>query len=143
LWSVAGDRGCDRRKFARSRCSGWIGSDYTIPITATDYRDARKAKELLLAALALEESYDIVVLNYEAFETANFSAKIVTVLDRRRERHEIEGVRRELDRHLVKRTMGRTWLESTALEFDYASQVDSLRRKNSALISLRRLEILD
>ncbi|WIY67955.1 hypothetical protein KB221_07450 [Aquidulcibacter paucihalophilus] len=79
----------------------WLGCDHVLPLSPEQYQEVRRAKDLLMAGLALEESYDVFILNYTSFETGALAATVSNVVGRHQDRHEWEELRRDLDRHLV------------------------------------------
>lgn len=81
--------------------SRWVAKRQDLAISAAQYRDAQRAKDFLLAGLALEESYDVLVLNFASFEAAIFGANLDSIVSNKRQRADIEQLRRNLDRHLV------------------------------------------
>lgn len=81
--------------------TNWSGCDHVLPLSPEHYLKVCRAKELLMAGLAIEESYDVLLLNYTTFETATLSATVKTVVSHPSDRHEWEELRRDLDRHLV------------------------------------------
>ncbi len=79
----------------------WLGCDHVVALSPEQFRDAGLAKDLLIAGLKLEESYDVFILNFASFEEAIASSTIKKVVYRGQNRHQLEEFRRDLDRHLV------------------------------------------
>lgn len=81
--------------------TNWLGCDHVLRLSPKQYMEVCRAKDLLMAGLALEETYDVFILNYESFETATLAAIVTSIVDRQPDRHIWEERRRDLDRHLV------------------------------------------
>lgn len=78
-----------------------LGWRHTVPSTAEDLSRARAANDRLLACLAIEEAFAILVANYASFEKAIAGANIENMIEREVSRSALEGRRRDIDRNLV------------------------------------------
>lgn len=116
-----------------------LGSGHAIPSTAETFRRARAAVDHLLACLAIEEAFAIVVANYVSFEKAVAGANIDNMVERGVSILALHSQRREIDRHLVnllaagqmftdhvkrrtRHAYGRTSLEATAVEAAFTGE---------------------
>lgn len=70
-------------------------------ITDDTFRRIHKARDYLLACLALEEAFAVLFGNYLAFERGIANANIGNMVERRGDALQLGARRREIDRHLV------------------------------------------
>lgn len=95
------DREREMARIGYAIATPWLGVSYTQPITAQDFNRAKAAVQRQLACLGIEEAYDVLLLNYVSFEKAMLGFALDDVVDRGRDRVELDEARREIDRHLV------------------------------------------
>lgn len=74
---------------------------HTHPSTVEGFRAARSAVEQLLACLAIEEAFAVLLANYVSFEKAVANANIENMVGRAASSSDLHNRRREVDRHLV------------------------------------------
>lgn len=94
-----------------SSASGAVPTEYVItarvfgtrphPISAATYADLVHAADDLLACLAVEEAYDVLIRNYVSLEKSMANALVDFMVERNSSRLAYERLRREADRQLV------------------------------------------
>ncbi|MFW2341067.1 hypothetical protein [Brevundimonas sp.] len=109
--------------------TNWLGCDHVLPLSPKQYMEACRAKDLLMAGLALEETYDVFILNYESFETGTLAAVVTSIVDRQPDRHILEDRRRDLDRHLV------NLLASGEMYADHADRLIKMASRQKWLVN--------
>jgi len=71
------------------------------PSTAEAFKAARGAVDRLMACLAVEEAFAVLLANYVSFEKAVATANIENMVERGVSMTDLHNRRREVDRHLV------------------------------------------
>jgi len=74
---------------------------HTLASTEEAFQSARSAVDRLIACLAVEEAFAVLLANYVSFEKAVASANIENMVERSVTITELHSRRREVDRHLV------------------------------------------
>lgn len=78
-----------------------LGWRHAKPCTREDFNEARIAVDRLLACLAVEEAFAVLIANYVSFEKSVAGANIENMVERGASTADLNSRRREVDRHLV------------------------------------------